>query len=56
VGTNGMEEVFMGIERQDVFNGNIDDFFEESNDKQSKKKRLLCPHCGRNIRTIRRRR
>ena len=38
-----------GIELQEVFNGNIDDFFEESNDKPKQEKEVLCPHCGRNI-------
>ena len=32
----------------ELFDGNIDDFFEE-NDKQAKEKELLCPHCGKNV-------
>lgn len=30
------------------FNGSIDDFFTESEDKP-KEKELLCPHCGKNV-------
>ena len=32
----------------ELFDGSIDDFFEE-NDKQPKGKELLCPHCGKNV-------
>ena len=32
----------------ELFDGNIDDFFEE-NDKQAREKELLCPHCGKNV-------
>ena len=38
----------MDIPRIEMFEGDIDDFFEES-DKQAKEKELLCPHCGKNI-------
>ncbi len=32
----------------ELFDGNIDDFFEES-DIEQKEKELLCPHCGENV-------
>ena len=38
----------MDIPRIEMFEGDIDDFFEES-DKQPREKELLCPHCGKNI-------
>lgn len=38
----------MDIPRIEMFEGDIDDFFEE-NDKQAREKELLCPHCGKNI-------
>ena len=37
-----------GIKKEEIFNGNIDDFFEESN-SEKKRKELICPYCGENI-------
>ena len=38
----------MDIPRIEMFEGDIDDFFEKS-DIEPKEKELLCPHCGKNI-------
>ena len=28
---------------------NLDDFFEESEEKEKEKKTMICPHCGKEI-------
>ena len=38
-----------GVEKINKFEGNIDDFFMDNNDSNSKKKDKLCPHCGKVI-------
>jgi len=38
-----------GIEKINKFEGNIDDFFMDNDNNDSKKKDKLCPHCGKVI-------
>lgn len=44
-----LEEWGLDIHSYEVFDGDIDDFFEDTDEKESKPKVVLCPHCGCDI-------
>ena len=43
-----IEDLGIEVETFEKFEGNIDDFFEESEDT-AKEKELICPHCKMNV-------
>ena len=44
-----LDEWGVDVHDYEVFDGDIDDFFEDTDEKESKPKVVLCPHCGCDI-------
>ncbi|MCP4763932.1 MAG: hypothetical protein GY870_19325 [archaeon] len=40
-----------GVDVPEIFDGNIDDFFEDAGEQEQKVKEVICPHCGMDINT-----